>query len=122
MSKYRNNRIAEEIKRIISLLLQRQVKDPIIHKGHVTVSQVYLSGDMSLAKVFVSTLGQRHQQEKILLALQRAKGYLRRELANHLDIKFVPEIQFIIDKSIEQGVRMTALLDQLVSQEEELHG
>ena len=57
-----------------------------------------------------------------MLALQRAKGYLRRELANHLDIKFVPEIQFIIDKSIEQGVRMTALLDQLVSQEEELHG
>lgn len=104
-------RLREEIKREVSVIIQRQVKDPRL--GMVSVTDVDLSRDFSYCKIFVSILGDENQREQSLAGLRRATGFIRSELGKRLRVRHVPEISFSYDASLEHGARINAILKEI---------
>ncbi|ACB85028.1 30S ribosome-binding factor RbfA [Natranaerobius thermophilus] len=111
MSGMRKEKLQEELKKIISDILQREVKDPSV--GFVTVTSVDLSGDLRHAKVFVSILGEKENQQDSLRGLEKATGFIRSELGKRVRLRHVPEIVFKFDESIEHGDHINKLLKQM---------
>ncbi|GBF72045.1 ribosome-binding factor A [Paenibacillus sp. 598K] len=111
MAKIRVERVAEQIKKELSQLIQAELKDPRI--GFITVTGVEVTGDLSQARVFLSVLGSEEQKEETLKALARGKGFLRSELGKRIRFRHTPDLLFKFDSSIEYGSRIEALLDQL---------
>ncbi len=111
MSGNRKEKLQQEIKKVISDILQKEVKDPSV--GFVTVTSVDLSGDLRHAKVFVSILGEKSNQADTLKGLEKATGFVRTELGKRLRLRHVPEIVFQFDDSIEHGDHINKLLKQL---------
>jgi ribosome-binding factor A len=107
----RLDRVNQLIKEEISLLLQRELKDPRL--GFVTVTGVETSRDLRTAKVFVSVLGGSDQWAASLSALTSARGFVRNWLRQHLDLRVTPEIVFQADHSMEHAARIQQLLKQL---------
>jgi len=115
----RNERVAEEIKRVASEIINNDLKDPRI-EGLVTVTKVDVTKDLRHATIFISFYGDKAKKETTYKVIQNAKGFIRYELANRLRIKFIPEISFKLDDSIEYGIRINKLLEELkLNQEEE---
>ncbi len=104
-------RLQEEIKKEVSFILQRKVKDPRL--GLVSITDVELSGDYSHCKVFVSILGNEEEQEQTMLGLQQATGFVRSELAKEIRIRKVPQLVFVYDSSLEHGSKINAILKEL---------
>lgn len=113
MNTRRQERLAAEIKKILSMILLDAVKDPRIDFSAVSVNRVDLSNDLSFARIYFSILAEESRREDILNALLKAKGYIRTELGKHIKLRHVPELDFKLDKSIEQGFRIAALLDEI---------
>ncbi len=113
MPSQHQDRMSIEIQRILAEILRNEIKDPRISAGAVGVSRVEASGDISFARVYFSILGSDEERQDILRVLEKAKGFIRSQLARRLQIRHVPELEFRIDTSIEIGVRMSALLDEL---------
>ena len=88
-----------------------QLKDPRI--GFVTVTGVETSPDLRHARVYVSVLGSEQEQEQSLAALEAAHGVLQGRLARELRLKRTPQLTFEYDPTVERGVRMTHLIDEL---------
>ncbi|MDI9484231.1 MAG: 30S ribosome-binding factor RbfA [Bacillota bacterium] len=109
----RLERIAEDIKREVSSIIAREVKDPRL--GMISITDVELSRDLSWAKVYYSQLGSEEERRRTLEGLNRAKGFVRSELSKRLRIRHTPEIIFAFDPSLEQGAKMDALLRTLQS-------
>lgn len=107
----RHIRVAEEIKREVSSIIATEVKDPRL--GMLSITDVDVSRDMSWAKVYFSVLGTEEEREKTLEGLNRAKGFVRSELAKRIRVRHTPEIIFLFDPSLEQGAKMDALLKTL---------
>jgi len=107
----RQERVSERIHEEISDLLQKRTSDPRL--TNVTVTDIEISPDLKRAKVFVSTLGDRDSRNNALEGLQHASGYIRRELAQRLSLRFVPELRFFLDDSWERGAHIDELLEQL---------
>jgi len=107
----RLDRVNHLLRQEISLLLQRELKDPGL--GFVTVTDVEVSRDLRQAKIFVSVLGDEAQWRASLQALHRARGFIRNWLREHLDLRVTPELSFRADRSIEHAARIQALLRQL---------
>ncbi|MBN2701547.1 MAG: 30S ribosome-binding factor RbfA [Methylohalobius sp. ZOD2] len=110
----RARRVASQLQRELAVLIRDELKDPRL--GWVTVDDVDVSRDLSVAKVYVSTL-EESQLEATLEALKSAAPFLRRELGKILRLRFIPELRFYRDTAIESGLRMTRLLDQIAEQE-----
>jgi ribosome-binding factor A len=106
----RTKRIADLITREISGIVQREVKDPRI--GLVTFTGAEVSSDLSSAKVFYSVLGDEKQREDTQIGLDRAKGYIRREIAQRLNTKTTPNLRFVYDNSMDRAIRLEELLEQ----------
>lgn len=117
MPKVRNSRIAEQIKKELGFLLQRELKDPRI--GFVTVTGVEVTNDLSLAKVFISVMGSEEEKRNTLQTLEKAQGFLRSELGKRIEIRAIPELAFKLDTSIDYGDRIERILSAL--KEEERH-
>ena len=100
------------IRREISELLQRQVKDPRLG-SFVTVTEVSTSPDLKYAKIFISRIGGEQEKQETLGALASASGFLRNELAKHLKLRRIPELSFQWDDSIERGAHLLELIDQV---------
>ena len=113
MTSHRQDRMSIEIQRILSQILRNEVKDPRVADGAVSVSRVEASHDVSFAKVYFSILGSNEERKEILHILDKAKGFIRSQLAQRLQIRHVPELDFKIDTAIEEGIRMSILLDEL---------
>jgi len=111
----RQERVSERIHEEISDLLQKRIRDPRL--TYVTVTDVVVSADLKLAKVFISALGDRESRDNALQGMQHAAGYIRRELAHRLHLRFTPELRFLLDDSWERGARIDELLEQLQSTE-----
>lgn len=111
MPSYRMGRINEDIQRELSALL-RTVKDPRVSGHMLSVVRVDTANDLSYCKVFLSTLDQADQKD-IRRGLKSASGYLRRELSRALNLRHTPELQFILDNSIDEGARIIKLMDDL---------
>jgi len=108
---YRIARVAEEIKKEISDIVKNEVRDPRL-PAMFSVMEVEVSKDFSYAKVFYSLLAAKPQEEKDAeAALRGAAGYIRRLLGDRLNLRRVPELRFVQDKSIERVISINKLID-----------
>jgi ribosome-binding factor A len=107
----RLDRVNQLIKEEVSLILQRELKDPRL--GFVSVTGVETSKDLRVAKVFVSVLGGDEQWKASMAALASARGFVRNWLRQHLDLRVTPEIDFRPDHSMEHAARIQSLLKDL---------
>lgn len=114
MGLVRRERMGEVIKEALGDIL-RSVKDPRI--GFVSVTKVEISGDMRIAKIFISVLGDAAAKKATVKGLESAAGFIRSEISQRLTVRYTPEIRFALDESIEHGVRIAALLNQIASTE-----
>ncbi|HPT82853.1 MAG TPA: 30S ribosome-binding factor RbfA [Limnochordia bacterium] len=111
-------RLAQEIKREVSSILTTEVKDPRL--GMISITDVEVSRDLSLAKVYFSQLGDEEERARTMEGLERAKGFIRSELAKRIRVRHIPEIAFVFDPSLEHGAKMDALLRSLqIAKEDE---
>ncbi len=108
MAGNRINRINEEIQKELSALF-RELKDPRVQGGMVTVTHVDTTSDLRYCRVFVSVLD-KTQEKDVIKGLKSASGYLRRELGQAIKLRYTPELQFAADDSIEQGAHILQLL------------
>lgn len=108
----RTLRISEEIKKIVSELIMSELKDPGI-APFTTVTRVETTNDLRFANIYVSILGQDEGQEQTLEALNRAKGFVRRQIGNELNLRYTPEPVFKYDSSIEYSRHMSDLIESL---------
>jgi len=109
---YRQGRLGEEIRKVISELLLRGIKDPRL-SGIVTISAVEVTPDGSYATVFFSTLGNEEETKDALTAFKRAKGLIKREIGQQIKLKHIPELLFKTDNSMEYGRRITEIINSL---------
>ena len=108
----RSSRVAEQIRRDLAELIRHEVKDPRL--ALVTLTDVEVTPDYAHAKVFYTALADAEQMAKIAAGLQRASGFLRRELGRRIKIHHLPELHFVHDASIENGARLSQLIDAAV--------
>ena len=111
---HRIERVNNLIRREISELIQRQVKDPRLD-AFVAVTEVDTSPDLKYAKIFVSCISGKQEEQKTLKVLNTAAGFLRTELAKNLRLRRVPELIFQWDDSIERGTHLLQLIDQVAT-------
>lgn len=108
----RSDRVGAQIQREVADLLRTRIKDPDL--GMVTLSEVELSRDLAVAKLYVSFLAPRLSPEQCVKRLGDFVPELRHELGKRIRIRVLPELRFAYDDSIERGIRMDALLGTLV--------
>lgn len=111
----RQERVSDRIHEEISDLLQKEIRDPRL--AYVTVTGVKVSSDLRLATVFVTALGDLEARDNALAALEHASAYIRRELAQRLNMRITPAVRFLPDDSWERGARVDALLNKIRSHE-----
>ncbi len=115
----RTLRISEEIKKIVSSLIMNELKDPGI-APFTTVTRVETTNDLRFATIYVSILGRDGEDKKTVSALNRAKGFVRRQIGTELNLRYTPEPIFKYDASIEYSRHMSDLIDGLnIPKEEE---
>ncbi|MEI5906221.1 30S ribosome-binding factor RbfA [Bacillus spongiae] len=107
----RANRIGEQMKKELSDIIGRKIKDPRI--GFVTVTDVQVSGDLQQSKVYITVLGDENQRENTLKGLAKAKGFIRSELGHRIRLRKTPEIIFEFDESIDYGNHIETLLQKI---------
>lgn len=108
----RANRIGEEIRKIVSELLINGLKDPRV-SSLTSVSSVEVTRDLSFVKIYVSVLGNEEEKKDTIDGLNSAKGFIRKTIGSNLDIRHTPQPIFILDESIEEGIRMSKLIDDI---------
>ncbi len=113
MSIKRNNRLTGEFKKLISEIIKRDVKDPRI-SDMMSITDVTITEDLKTAKVYVSVLG---DSAPTIDALNRAKGFIRKELNRKIKIRTIPELFFEKDFSIERGVYINKLINEVISKD-----
>ncbi|VAV82613.1 Ribosome-binding factor A [hydrothermal vent metagenome] len=118
MHKYkRSDRVGDLVaQEVASMLLQGEIKDPKI--GFVTITRVKMSPDMKHARIYFSVMGDEKSVRKSGHALNRARGFIRRALAKKVQLKYIPEIFFEFDDSLEYSMRIEELLSDIEEQEE----
>lgn len=112
----RATRVGEQMKKELSDIIGRKLKDPRI--GFVTVTDVRVTGDLQQAKVYISVLGDEEQRQNTLKGLEKAKGFIRSEIGQRIRLRKTPEIFFEIDESIEYGNRIEQLIRQISAERE----
>lgn len=112
MAGYRIDRVSEDIKREIVAVI-RELKDPRVRDKMLTVVRVDVSSDASFVKVYVSALEGIETAKTAVKGLVAATGYIRREVGGRLHLRKTPEIKFIADDSIEQGMSIIKKMDEL---------
>ncbi len=108
----RTLRISEEIKKIVSQLIMSELKDPGI-APFTTVTRVETTNDLRFANIYVSILGENGNAKKTVAALNRAKGFIRRQIGTELNLRYTPEPIFKYDSSIEYSRKMSDIIDSL---------
>lgn len=119
MGKRRQERMSVEIKKILSNIIHEDIKDPRIDFTTVSITRVDVPSDISHARVNISILGDEEKQEETMKALQKARGYIRTEVARQLQIRHAPDLDFRLDKSIEHGIRISTLLEGISKETQE---
>ena len=113
----RADRVADLIKAEISHILLRQIQDPRLQ--NVTITDVEVTKDLHLAKVFFVRMGERECSDDTKGGLRSATGFLRRELGKKVKLRYVPELMFVYDKSFAYGDRIERLLAEVKTDEQE---
>jgi len=113
----RANRVGEQMKKELTDIIGRKLKDPRI--GFVTVTDVRVTGDLQQATVYISVLGNQEQKENTLIGLAKASGFIRSEIGKRIRLRITPEITFEWDESLEYGQRIETLIHQIHSEEDD---
>jgi ribosome-binding factor A len=111
----RTERIADLLRVELATLVRREMRDPRVRL--VTIVEVQVSPDLRHARVHVSALGGESDRAAAVTALDRAQGFLRRELAQRLDLRTTPELTFELDRTAERGQRISDLLAEVAPEE-----
>lgn len=114
-SSIKQKRLEGIIRRDISEIVQFELKDPDV--GFVTITDVAVSNDHSYATVYVVFLGKDARSEAGLRALNRAKGFIRTQLSQRLDIRRTPELTFVLDKAEENGRHIDEIIEKIHKEE-----
>ena len=114
---YRKEKIENQIRRIISELLIKEIKDPRI--GFLSITNIELSKDYSLARVGISVLGTKKEMRNSLAGINSAKGFIQHKLGKNLHIRQIPKLMFYLDSSVADSVEMINLLEQLNNESNE---
>lgn len=108
----KNTRINGEVQRELSMIIRNEIKDPrIAMMTSVTAAEV--APDLKTCKAYISVLGDEKAKADTIAGLRSAEGYIRRLLAKNVNLRNTPEIQFVLDQSIEYGVTMSKLIDDV---------
>jgi ribosome-binding factor A len=113
----RAHRVGDLILHETAAILQRHVKDPRV--ALVTITGVDVSPDLRVAKVYFSCLDPAADPNNAYRGLESARGFIRRELGKHLQLKAVPELRFIFDTSVDRGFRLQEVIDSVRHDPEE---
>ena len=114
---HRIERVNNLIRREVSQLIQQELRDPRLD-SFIAVTEVSTSPDLKFAKIFVSSMSGKQEEEKILSVLSTASGFLRSELAKRVRMRYIPELSFHWDDSIEHGDHILRLIDELHKEED----
>ncbi|MCI8272398.1 MAG: 30S ribosome-binding factor RbfA [Erysipelotrichaceae bacterium] len=107
------DRISGIIQKEVSEIIQFSLKDPKV--GFITITDVRVTNDLSIAKIYVSFLGQDARKEAGMKALERSKGFIRSELAKRMSIRKVPSLVFLADDSLEKGNKIEKIIADIHS-------
>ncbi len=116
MSENRVRRVAELIKKEISMIIRSQIKDPRV-AGLTSVTGVDLSRDLRYASVYISIYGSNEDKEETMEALRRATGFIRGEVGRRVRLRYTPELNFHLDSSIEYGAHIDSVIKSLKNEE-----
>lgn len=114
----KNVRINAEVQRTLGELIRNEIKDPRV-SPLTSVTDVEVAPDLKTAKVYISVLGGEEKQKDTLLGLKNAMPFLRSKLAKEINLRNTPELRFFLDTSIEYGMKMSELIDQIMPKKEE---
>lgn len=114
----RIDRVGALIQKELSYIIQRSLKDPRVK--FCTVTQVEVSLDLKYADVKVSVIGDKQQKQGAMAGLKSAAGFLRRQIGGRIDLRYVPELRFKLDQSIDHLMKLDRLLKQVRAEEEKL--
>ena len=114
MKTHRLARVAEVIREVASETILFELRDPRV-KG-VTVTRAEVSGDLQHAKVFVSLMGSKKEQDLCLHGLRHATGFVQSKLATRLQTRFTPVIQFVVDEGVKKSIEITRLINEALAQ------
>lgn len=115
----RSQRVVEQIRRELAELIRLEVKDPRV--GFITLTDVEITPDYAHAKVYFTSMTGEADVPEILQGLRRASGFLRRELGRRVRIHTTPELHWHYDRSVEEGSRLSRLIDDVVREDEARH-
>jgi ribosome-binding factor A len=115
---HRQEKLGELITAELSDLIRTRLKDPRV--GFASITRVEVSGDLRHAKVFVSVMGTPEEQAETMKGLKNANGFLRHELAGRLTLRYMPELAFKLDTSIEEGARILDIINRVEQEEKRL--
>ena len=108
----KNTRINGEVQKELSSIIRGEIKDPRIHPM-TSVMAVEVAPDLKTCKAYISVLGDEEAGKATIEGLRSAASFVRRELAHRVNLRNTPEIKFILDQSIEYGVNMSKLIDEV---------
>lgn len=113
----KNTRVNAEVQYELANLIREGIKDPRIHPM-TSVTGVEVAPDLKTCRAYISVLGDDEAKKNTIAGLKNAEGYIRRQLAKSINLRNTPEIRFILDESIEYGVTMSKLIDEVTRKEE----
>lgn len=113
----KNIRINEEVLRALTDIIRNNVKDPRVDPMRTSVTDVEVAPDLKTCKIYISILGDDDQKKNTMTGLKSSGGFIRHELAEKVNLRNTPELTFIEDDSIEYGVRMSKLIDEVTARD-----
>ncbi len=113
----RQRKIGDQVKRLVSQILAQKVKDP--RKGMVTITHVKMSGDLRIASVYYTVMGGEKEKEEAAKMLESAKNFIRGEIAPHLKLRFIPELRFFYDDTLDYSMHIEELLKKIKQEKTE---
>jgi len=120
MSYARSKRISEEIKKVVSSLIMTEIKDPRV-SNLTTVTHVETTRDLSFVYIYVSVFDSDAHKQSTIEGLNKAKGFIRREIGKRVSLRATPQPIFKLDESIENGVHMSAVINEVVGKHNPLN-
>ena len=109
----RKDRVSEQIRRELADLIRTELKDPRV--GMISITDVEVTADYAHAKIYFSTLAGREHLTEVMEGLQKASGFLRRELGKRISIHMTPQLHFVFDQSLERGAELSKLIQTAVA-------
>ena len=116
----KNTRINGEVLKELSNIIRSEIKDPRINPM-TSVVAVEVAPDLKTCRAYISVLGDEKSQKDTITGLKSAEGYIRRQLARTVNLRNTPEIRFILDQSIEYGINMSKLIDEVTEHDNKMH-